>query len=80
MRKTILICDCCGKEVKHERDLYEYSYHVVGSFTNFNITPFRGEICTDCKTHIEKAIETEIDKLKSSYKSVKKDKECQEKK
>ena len=80
MKKTILICDCCGKEVEHERDLYECSYH-VRSFAEFDTTPLWGEICIDCKTHIEKAIEKEIDKLKSACKSVKKkDKECQEKK
>ena len=79
MRKTILVCDCCGKEVEHERELYECSYH-VRSFADFNTIPLRGEICINCKTHIEKAIETEIGKLKSSYKSVKKDKECQKKK
>ena len=73
MKKTILICDCCGKEVEHQRDLYECSYH-VRSFAELHTTPFSGEICIDCKTHIEKAIETEMDKLRSAYKSVRKEK------
>ena len=61
MRKTVHICDCCGKEVP-EKDLYQ-CYRELRTWVGYKNIVKVWDLCIDCIKHLESTLESEIQRV-----------------